>query len=244
MEPLGIPLPDSPLSSSANLPELLSIPSLPESKRRPQIILDVTTNDTKENAEGITHGRSLTTKSSLPALSPTMTASSFSSIPTPRDDESMERIETIITRSNSGTSRARFGKASDIGRDSEDLDVVHETIHESPEPTTTEPKTGNPNRESTPTVGPAGPEALAEKRAKRRMSTGIFQSNKRGSGSISRKSTGSERSFRWGTIANDFSLKPLDGRKSRSSTLFVSVTFFFRSTSLIIVFFSVCACVG
>ena len=150
----------------------------------------------------------------------------------------MERIETIITRSSSGTSRAsRFGKASDTRRESEDLDVVHETIHESPEPTGTESNTVNQNRESTQTMGSAGFEAFVEKREKRRISSGIFQSNKRGSGSISRKSTGSERSFRWGSIANDFSLKPLDGRKSRSSTLFVSAAFYLLLTSLMIVSF-------
>ena len=237
-DPLDIPLPHSPLSSPVDSP---STPPLPESKRRPQIVLNVTTNNTKENAEDATRGRSLATKSSLPALSPTMTASSFSSIPTPRDDESMERIETIIARSSSGKSRAsRLGKVSPTGRDSEDLDVVHETIPETPEPTATESKTWSPNRESTPTIGAAGFEAFVERREKRRISTGIFHHpSKKGSGSISRKSTGTERSFRWGSIANDFSLKPLDGRRSRSSTLLVSTPFHSRFTRLNMVSFAV-----
>lgn len=136
----------------------------------------------------------------------------------------MERIDAMITRSTSGKSRApRFGKISD-GRDSEDLDVVHEIIPESPEPTVTESRSWNPNRESTDTMGSAGFGAFVERREKKkRTSTGIFPPSKRNSGSISRKSTVSELSLGWSAIANDFSLKPLDVGRSRSSTLSVSV---------------------
>jgi len=230
VDPLTIPLPDSPSSSSAELSEIPPTPSPRESRRPPPIVIDSSTDVVTEATGEVTRGRSpdrrsarsLTTKSSLPALSPTMTTSTFSSIPTPRDDESRERMEAMITRSGSGKSRSRPGKVSDTGRDSDDLGVVHETIPESPEPTITEPKTWNPNRESSTTLGAAGFEAFAEKREKRKMFTGVFQPNKRRSGSSSRKSASSELSLRWSAITNDFSLKPLDGARPRSSTLPVS----------------------
>jgi hypothetical protein len=233
VDPLGIPLPDSPLSSSANLLESPSTPSLRESKRPPPIVINLSTEDVKENAEPANRGRSLNrhsahsvmTKQSLPALSPTMTASSFSSLPTPRDEESMERMEAVISRSTSGKSRTpRLGKASDFGRNSEDLDIVHETIPESPEHTTTESTTWDPNRESTDTMGSAGFGAFVEKsEKKRRKSSGIFPPSKRSSGSVSRNSAASEVSLSWSAISNDFSLKPLDGKRSRNSTLPVSL---------------------
>jgi len=141
------------------------------------------------------------------------------------DEESRERVEAMITRSSSGISRSsRPGKVSDAHRKSEDLDIVHETIPESPEPTVTESTTWNPNRESAATMGSAGFEAFVEKKEKRKISTGVFQSSKRNSSSSSRKSLSSELSLRWSAIANDFSLKPLDGGRSRNSTLPVSVT--------------------
>lgn len=240
VDPLNIPLPDSPSSSYAELSEVSPTSSPRENKRPPPIVIDVTANDAKEVTEEVTRGRSrspdrhsahsLTTKSSLPALSPTMTASSFSSIPTPRDDESGGRMGAVITRSSSGKSRSSHPrKASDGTRYSEDLDVVHETIHESPEPTAAESGTWNPNRESAATLGSASFEAFAEKREKWKMPTGVFQSSKkasgsgkRASGSSSRRSASSELSLRWSALANDFSLKPLDGGRSRSSTLPVS----------------------
>ena len=133
-------------------------------------------------------------------------------------------MEAVITRSTSGKSRTpRLGKVSDVRRDSEDLDVVHETIPESPESTPTESKSWNPNRESTTTMGSAGFEAFVDRREKRRTSTGIFPPSKRSSGSVSRKSTAGELGLRWNAIASDFSLKPLDAGRQRSSTLLVSV---------------------
>jgi hypothetical protein len=125
-------------------------------------------------------------------------------------------MEAVINRTGSVKSRSsRLGRAT--GRDSEELDLVHETIPESPEPSTTESRTWNPNRESNATMGSAGFEAFVEKREKRRrMSTGIFQSSKRSSGSIksARKSVGSEFGSMWSAIANDFALKPFEGGKS------------------------------
>lgn len=229
VDPLNIPLPDSPLSSSVALPDLA--PSTRESKRPPPILLNITTIDANDTTGEVTRGRSstrdsvqsITSKQSLPALSPTMTASSSSSVTTPRDDESRERMEALINRSGSVKSRSsRLGKASDICRDSEDLDVVHESIHESPELAATETRSWNPNRESISTLGSTGFDSFVGKREKRRrMSTGIFQSVRRNSGSTrgSRKSAGSELSLMWGAIANDFSLKPFEGTKSRSATL-------------------------
>jgi len=232
VDPLDIPLPDSPLCPSVNVPEPPSTLSPRESRRPPPITTNLTTIGAKGNAEEATLGmspnrrsvHSLTTKSSLPALSPTVTTSSSSSISTPRDDESRERMDAMITPSSSGKSwSSRFGKVSDTGRISEDLNVVHETIPESPEPTTTESKTQTPNRESANTMGSAGFEAFVEKREKKKTS------NRRNSGSSSTKSTSSELSFGWTDIANDFTLKPLDGGRSRSSTLFVSVILGVRS---------------
>lgn len=132
-------------------------------------------------------------------------------------------MEATIAGSMSGKSRpSRFGKVSDSGRDSEELDVVHETIPESPEPTPTEPKAQNQNRESVTTMGSAGFNAFVEKRERWKMSAGVFSSGKRGPGSGSRKPAGSELGLGWSDIANDLSLKPLDGGNSRSSTLLVS----------------------
>ena len=149
----------------------------------------------------------------------------------------MERMEAVITRSASGKSRTpRLSKVSDVRRDSEDLDVVHETIHESPEPTVTESKSWNPNRESATTMGSAGFEAFVERREKRRTSTGIFPPSKRSSGSVSRKSTASELGLKWNAIANDFSLKPLDVGRQRSSTLLVSVFLGVRVARVLILF--------
>ena len=163
---------------------------------------------------------SSTAESNVPALSPTMTASSLPSFATPRDDESREGMETMITRSSGGiSSSSRFGKVSGTSHDSEDLDIVHEATSESLEPVTTEPRIRNSNRDSAATVGSADFEALAEK--KRRMSIRVFQSNKRNSGSSSRKSTGSSR---WSATGKDYSLGPLGRPKSRGSTLPVSVT--------------------
>ena len=227
--PLRTPLPNSSSSSSAQLPETSPSLSPRENKRLPPIDVNPRTNDTKETTDEATHGNrqsihSLMTKSSLPALSPTMTASSFSTIPTPIDDESKERMEGMITSSSSGKARStRLGRASDVGRNSEELNVVHETIPESPEPAATESKSLNPTKESTPTINTAGLEALVEKREKWKMSTGIFQSNRRNSGSSSKRPAGSELNLRWGAIANDFSLKAPDHPKARSSILPVSV---------------------
>lgn len=110
-------------------------------------------------------------------------------------------MEIVINRPSSEKSRSsRFGKVSDVGRKSEELEVVHETIPESPEPTATEPKTWNPNRESAPTIGSAGFEAFVDKK------------EKRGSGS---SSSGGRLSLGWSGIGNDFSLRPLDGGRSR-----------------------------
>lgn len=229
VDPLVIPLPDSPLSSFANLPDLPPSPTSRESKRPPPIVVNLTTSDFKETEDDAPRGRSvnrdsmqsIASKSSIPALSPTMTASSSSTLPTPRDEESRERMEAVINRTGSIKSRSsRLGRAT--GRDSEELELVHETIHESPEPSTTESRTWNPNRESNATMGSAGFEAFVEKREKRRrMSTGIFQPSKRSSSSIksSRKSVGSDFGSMWSAIANDFALKPLEGGKQKSSTL-------------------------
>ena len=223
VDPFNIPLPDSP---SAESPEVPPAPSPRWNKRLPPID---TTNDAEGTTEEASRGRSqdrrsaesLMTKSSLPALSPTMTASSVSSIPTPRDEESRERMEAMITQSTSTKPRiSRYKNISDTGRHSEDLDVVHETIPETSEPPVTESKTWNPNRESSTTMGSTGFEAFVDKKEKRRRSTGIFQSNKRSSASSSRSS---ELSLRWSAIANDFSLKSFDGSRSRTPTLRVSV---------------------
>lgn len=227
---VGVPLPDS--SSPTGLSEISPVPSPRDSKRLPPIDVNLTTNNAEKITEEASRSRlpnrqsinSLTTKSSLPALSPTMTASSYSTIPTPVDDESRERMGAMITGSGSIKSRSSHRrKASDSGRDSEDLGIVHETIPESPELTTTGSRSSNPARENTATVGPTSFEAFVEKRARRTMSIGVFQSNKRSSGSCSTKSVSSEQASRWGGIANDFSLKPLDTPRS-SSISPVSVT--------------------
>ena len=212
VDPLTVPLPDSPLPSSSDIPDLPAGPSSRENKRLPPIVVNnLTTNDANGTTDEATRGRSLNrhsmqsiaSKSSLPALSSTMTASSSSSIPTPRDDESRERIEAMIARSNSGKPRSsRFGKATDSRRGSEDLDVVPETIPEGPEHTLTESKTWSPNRESIATMGSTGFEAFVEKRERKRISTGIFQSVKRNSGSIrsSRTSIGSQSGSIWSAL--------------------------------------------
>ena len=216
--PLSSVLPHNPPSSSfAESPEQPPASSPQQSKRSPPIHITITTDDAQEASERVTRDRSsnrysegsLTTRSSLPALSPTMTASSFSSIQTPRDDERRESMEAMINRSGSTQSRtSRRKMASETGRESEDLGIVHETIPEGPEPTVNESKTWNPSRENSTTMGSAGFEAFAEKR----KSPGIFRSNKRGLGS-----TRSEPGSRWSAIA-----KPLDGGRSRNSTLSVS----------------------
>ena len=150
-----------------------------------------------------------------------MTASSSSSLQTPRDDESRERMEAAITQSNSVKSRfSRFGKLAHIRHHSEDLGIVHE-IPESPEPVVAESRTWNPNMERDAAADSPTPEEFGEKRKRRRMSTGFFQPIKRNSGSI-RSSSKSTNSSMWSAFASDFSLKPLDGGKSRSSTLAVS----------------------
>ena len=132
-------------------------------------IVEEATRGTSPNRRSI---RSLTTESSPPALSPATTASSLPSVATPRDSE----------------------WRSGIGRDPEGLDVVYETIPESPDPTA----------------------------PKRRMSTRVFRSNKRNSTS-SRKSTDSERSLRWSATAKDLSFRPYDRPGSGGPTLPVSV---------------------
>lgn len=232
VDPLTVPLPDSPLSSSADLPDLPPTPPSKENKRLPPIVVNLTDNDAKETQDQVTRGRSLNrdsppslaSKPSLPALSPTMTASSSSSISTPRDDDSRERMEAAITRSISAKSRSsRFEKLAHFRHRSEDLGVVHETIPESPELAVTESRTWNPNTESKAATDSAAFGEFAEKKQRRRISTGFFQSTKRNSGSIrsSSRSTSSDLSSMWSAIANDFSFKSLDGAKSRGSALSV-----------------------
>jgi hypothetical protein len=134
-------------------------------------------------------------------------------------------MEAAIARSNSAKSRSsRFGGFEHARHRSEELGVVHETILENPELALTESRTWNPNKESNAIVGSASPDQPVEKKQKRRISIGFFPSIKRNSGSIrsSSKSTTSDSSMR-NAIASDFSIKPLDGGKSRSSALPVSL---------------------
>ncbi|KAF9790470.1 hypothetical protein BJ322DRAFT_391743 [Thelephora terrestris] len=237
VDPLTAPLPNSPLSSSFNLLDLSPTPTSRESKRPPPIVVNLTANGVKQHNDEATRGRSqnrdstqsLASRRSLPALSPTVTASSSSSLPTPRDEESRERMESVINRSNSIKSRSsRFGKVTDIRRDSEELGIVPEAS----ELPANESRAWNPNRESNATLGSTGFEAFVEKRERRRISTGIFQPSKRSSGSFrsSRKSTASSV---WSAFANDFALKPFEGAKARSSTLPATSTLASKDKELI-----------
>ena len=131
-------------------------------------------------------------------------------------------MEAAIARSNSAKSRSsRFGQFTHARHRSEELGVVHEASHEGPEIVLVESRTYKEG--NTTTTTPASPDQPVEK--KRRMSTGFFRSSKRKSGSIrsSSKSTASDLSSMWNAITSDFSLKPVDGRTSRSSNLSVSL---------------------